>query len=98
MRFKAASVLPRRLYHNSGLKPLSLLHPMASTENAFQRCINPDCTAQYAVGEVLASCPVCGDILDVEYEWDRLPVPKTLREFEARWGRRNEPLEFSGVW
>jgi threonine synthase len=27
-----------------------------------------------------------------------LPVPRTLREFESRWGRRNEPLEFSGVW
>lgn len=71
---------------------------MALTENAFQRCINPDCKAQYAVGEVLASCPGCGDLLEVEYEWDRLPVPKSLREFEARWGRRNEPLEFSGVW
>lgn len=71
---------------------------MASTENAFQRCINPDCKAQYAIDEVLAGCPACGDLLDVEYEWDRLPVPKSLREFEARWGRRNEPLEFSGVW
>ena len=23
---------------------------------------------------------------------------RSLREIEARWGRRNEPLEFSGVW
>jgi threonine synthase len=34
----------------------------------------------------------------VEYEWDRLPVPASLREFEARWGRRRSPLDVSGVW
>lgn len=37
-------------------------------------------------------------MLDVEYEWDRLPVPKALREFEARWARRRSPLDLSGVW
>ncbi len=65
---------------------------------AFQRCINPDCGAQFPVTEALAGCTSCGELLDVEYEWQRLPVPKSLREIEARWGRRNEPLEFSGVW
>jgi len=37
-------------------------------------------------------------LLDIQYDWNRLPVPRNLREFEARWSRRNEPLEFSGVW
>jgi threonine synthase len=36
--------------------------------------------------------------LDVDYQWDRLPVPKSLREFEAAWARRNDPQSFSGVW
>jgi threonine synthase len=36
--------------------------------------------------------------LDIDYDWNRLSVPRTLREIEARWGRRHEPLEFSGVW
>src|SRR5712672_2127241 len=71
---------------------------MPSTENAFQRCINPDCSRQYPVTQTLTACPACGDLLDIEYDWNRLPVPKSLREIEARWGRRNEPLEFSGVW
>lgn len=71
---------------------------MALTEPAFQRCINPDCDQRFPVVEALPGCPACGDLLDIEYDWDRLPVPKSLREFEARWGRRNEPLEFSGVW
>ncbi len=48
--------------------------------------------------DVLTSCPACGDLLDIAYEWDKLPVPKSLREFEAAWSRRNNPLDFSGVW
>jgi threonine synthase len=71
---------------------------MLSNENAFQRCINPQCGGRFSVVEALSACPTCGELLDVEYEWNRLSVPKSLREFEARWARRNEPLEFSGVW
>jgi threonine synthase len=71
---------------------------MSPSQHVFQRCINPDCAAQFPVGEALSGCPACGELLDVAYDWNRLPVPRSLREFEARWGRRNEPLEFSGVW
>jgi threonine synthase len=71
---------------------------MPRAEHAFQRCINPECSAEYRVTEPLSGCPKCGDLLDVAYDWDRLPIPKSLRDIEARWGRRNEPLEFSGVW
>ncbi|MEK6260233.1 MAG: threonine synthase [Planctomycetota bacterium] len=65
---------------------------------AFQHCINPLCAASFDVGDVLTSCPDCGNLLDIDYEWDKLPVPKSLREFEARWGNRRNPLDFSGVW
>ncbi len=65
---------------------------------AFQHCINPLCAATFDVGDVLTSCPDCGNLLDIDYEWDKLPVPKSLREFEARWGNRRNPLDFSGVW
>jgi threonine synthase len=71
---------------------------MLSNENAFQCCINPQCGARFSVVEALSACLECGELLDVDYEWDRLNVPKSLREFESRWARRNEPLEFSGVW
>jgi threonine synthase len=71
---------------------------MSLTEPAFQRCLNPDCRAQYPVADILTACTACGELLDIEYDWNRLPVLKSLRDFEARWGRRSEPLEFSGVW
>jgi len=65
---------------------------------AWQECINPRCRATYDVGRALVRCPACGNLLDVAYDWDRLPVPGSLKEFEARWGTRRNPLDFSGVW
>jgi threonine synthase len=37
-------------------------------------------------------------VVDVVYDWDRLPVPGRLADFEAKWADRFEPLNFSGVW
>jgi threonine synthase len=47
---------------------------------------------------VRTACGKCGALLDVAYEWDKLNVPKSLRAFEAKWGRRSDPHCFSGVW
>ena len=65
---------------------------------AYQQCINPACAATFAVDETHFACPVCGDLIDVVYDWDRLPVPRRLDEFEAKWAARSDPLNFSGVW
>jgi threonine synthase len=64
----------------------------------FQRCIAPDCGATQAVDDTAFVCPRCSGLLDVAYDWDRLPPPKSLRDFEARWADRDNPLSFSGVW
>lgn len=65
---------------------------------AFQRCINPLCNATFDVGQVRTACDRCGDLLDVDYDWERIPVPNRLAEFEKFWGQRYHPLRFSGVW
>ncbi len=65
---------------------------------AFQRCINPACAATFDILQALTACPSCGELLDVVYDWDRLPVPKSLSDFEKRWTSRTAPLDFSGVW
>jgi threonine synthase len=65
---------------------------------AFQRCINPDCAATFGVDETAFLCARCGGPLDVTYDWDRLRPPKSLRDFEAKWADRANPLHFSGVW
>ena len=64
----------------------------------FQRCINPACAATCSVDETAFVCPRCGGLLDVAYDWDRLQPPKSLRDFEAKWADRANPLSFSGVW
>jgi threonine synthase len=68
------------------------------TEHSFQQCISPACGATYGIDEVLVGCPKCGELLDVDYDWDRLPVPPSLSWFEGKWGRRHDPHCFSGVW
>jgi threonine synthase len=65
---------------------------------AFQQCIHPDCAATYDVGQILTACPKCGSLLDVTYDWDAVPVPKSLSEFERRWTTRLNPVDYSGVW
>ncbi len=65
---------------------------------AFQQCISPACGATYDLGEVRVVCDRCGDLLDVAYNWDRLPVPRSLSQFEEKWSRGYEPHCLSGVW
>src|SRR5438105_6832145 len=64
----------------------------------FQRCINPACAATSAVEDTSFVCPRCGGLMDVAYDRGRLPPPKSLRDFEAKWADRANPLHFSGVW
>jgi threonine synthase len=65
---------------------------------AFQRCIHPHCGLTADLGDTSFRCPKCGGLLDVAYDWDRLPVPKSLKHFETKWSNRTHPLDFSGVW
>ena len=65
---------------------------------AYQQCVAPACNATFGVDQVLTACPICGALLDVRYDWDRLPVPSRLSDFEQKWSKRHDPLNFSGVW
>jgi threonine synthase len=68
------------------------------TDLAFQRCIHPHCGATADLSATAFRCPACGGLLDVAYDWNRLPVPPSLAHFEAKWADRTHPLNFSGVW
>ncbi|MFO0957126.1 MAG: threonine synthase [Isosphaeraceae bacterium] len=68
------------------------------TDPAYLQCLSPACRATLDIGTTRFACPRCGELLDVVYDWDRLPIPRTLSEFESRWSSRNDPLDFSGVW
>jgi threonine synthase len=68
------------------------------TTPARQQCISPACGATYGIDEIRVACQRCGSLLDVSYEWDRLPVPGSLSEFQRKWADRGDPHSFSGVW
>jgi threonine synthase len=71
---------------------------MVMSNTAFQKCINPDCGAQFDCGQALFKCPTCGELLDAQYNWDKIEVPNKLNGFAKRWANRSNPLDFSGVW
>jgi len=68
------------------------------SEVAFQRCIHPHCGTTVDLADTAFQCPKCGGLLDVAYDWNRLPVPASLKHFESKWANRHDPLDFSGVW
>jgi threonine synthase len=72
------------------------------TDRAFQQCINPECASTFAIDDSRVSCARCGSLLDIAYDWSRIPVPKSLSFFEHRWATKGfvdeGRLDFSGVW
>ncbi len=82
---------------NSAFSPPAAANRSGS-DAAFQRCLAPDCQATYGIDEVRTFCDRCGGLLDVAYDWDRLPVPGSLKDFEQKWQQRHDPSCFSGVW
>jgi threonine synthase len=69
---------------------------------AFQQCINPACQSAFPIEQTIVSCDACGSLLDIRYDWSRLPIPKSLSFFEHRWGTKGTntegSIDFSGVW
>jgi len=72
------------------------------SDRAYQECINPFCRATFSVTEARVSCGTCGSLLDIKYDWSKLPVPKSLAYFEHRWSTKGNDtsgrVDFSGVW
>jgi len=63
---------------------------------ACQQCINPQCSRQFGLNEVVFACDRCGSLLDVVYDWSKYDVPDSLSFFDHR--RTTNPLDLSGVW
>jgi threonine synthase len=48
--------------------------------------------------DILPKCPECGNLLDVDYEWDKIELPKTLGEFSNLKLPSGGLGRVSGVW
>jgi threonine synthase len=64
----------------------------------FQRCIDPNCGGTADLADTSFRCPICRGLVDVAYDWNRIPIPPSLKHFESKWANRTNPLDFSGVW
>lgn len=65
---------------------------------AFQRCILPECNGTASLDDTRFACPKCEGLMDVAYDWNKLPVPSSMAFFESKWSQRHLPRSFSGVW
>lgn len=65
---------------------------------AYQQNLSVSDPRTYDLGQVLFSCPHTGTLLDVRYDWNQIPIPARLSDFERRWTTRRNPADFSGVW
>lgn len=65
---------------------------------AFQRCIDPRCGRIFDAHQVLTACPDCGNLLDVDYNWERLTTVISLHYFDSRRGDYSNIFNYSGVW
>ena len=63
-----------------------------------QRCIAPDCRAEYEIDERLYVCARCGGLLDIDRVADYSVDPASLRELWLQRRTSFDPRDRSGVW
>jgi threonine synthase len=62
------------------------------------RCIEADCGSEHSINRRLYTCPACGGLLDVAYDFN---LPLSVSEMKETFRKRKaleEDLERSGVW
>ncbi len=65
---------------------------------AWQKCISPDCAATYDIGQTLAVCPACGNLLDVVYDWDAVRLPSSRERLGSLARPASEMMKSSGAF
>src|SRR5512145_2765741 len=63
-----------------------------------QRCISPDCRAEYALDARVYVCSRCGGLLDVDQAHGIEVSPATLRELWRHRLTSSDSRDRSGVW
>lgn len=61
------------------------------------KCFSPTCEARYAVTDIIYTCPICGNLLEVDYCGD-LPDAAELKQTWRERRLNNIPMDQSGVW
>ena len=62
------------------------------------RCVRPSCTGTVSLETTDFSCPRCGGLLDVVYDWDKLPAAPGWDAWRLRRADITSAGNRSGVW
>jgi threonine synthase len=65
---------------------------------AMQRCIEPDCRAEFALDQRIYTCANCGGLLEIVYPDRRDFHPEGLKKLWRERRSSADPRDRSGVW
>ena len=65
--------------------------------NHYFQCVRDECAARYPLSENVNTCPKCGGLLDVRYEFESASAPGWPAIWQQRRGS-TAALDASGVW
>jgi hypothetical protein len=68
---------------NNEFRGLIISTHKTTTGAAYQGCLLPKHTETYDICEVVLNGPE-GDLIDIRYDWNKVEVPSSLKEFEKR--------------
>ena len=70
---------------------------MSLSPFAFQQCVSAACGCKFELNQTLTGCPECGNLLDIQYQWDKLPIPASIEKI-GQSVPSHLPQSQSGVW
>lgn len=71
---------------------------LSNVSKAFLQCVESECRRDYSINERLYTCPSCGGLLDVSYDFDLQSSPADMKTlFRERKAAETGP-DRSGVW
>src|SRR6185503_20379872 len=65
---------------------------------AYLQCIEVNCAERYPINERLYTCPVCGELLDVQYQFDPSTNAEQLKAMFKERRLSDIGPDRSGVW
>ena len=72
---------------------------MISDQSAgYLQCIEANCAERYSINERLYTCPACGGLLDVQYQFDQSNNAEQLKAMFKERRLADTGLDRSGVW